>query len=158
MAQFDVDLVGGSGGSSGVTSVGGLVGIVGTTTPNATMNISSSGNNVTFDVNLAHNFVWAGTHTFNNNVSIAAGKLSTGGGGSAPTSWVPGLSTVSTVVSSTNNVTLICTLPGTQSANAQINGTSIGAQWVAGQVIPLKKNDTVMWTGSVAPTFIAMNA
>ena len=84
--------------------------------------------------------------------------LATGAGGTAPASWTPGATTVATVVSSTQNVILICTAIGTQSANGQINGTDIGATWAAGQVIPLKKGDTVTWTGTAAPTFIVMSA
>ena len=72
--------------------------------------------------------------------------------------FTPGASGTATVVSASNNITLICTGAGTQSAAGAINGVSIGATWTAGQVVPLKKGDTITWTGTVAPSFVVMNA
>lgn len=69
MTTFDVDSIGGHGGSSGVTSVGGLVGIVGVTTPNNTLQISSSGNNITFDVKVNHANTWTALQTFSAGIS-----------------------------------------------------------------------------------------
>lgn len=88
----------------------------------------------------------------------AAGGIETAGGGTAPTAFSPGASGTATAVSTSRNVTLICTAAGTQSADGEVNGVSIGAQWAAGMVVPLKANDTVTWTGTAAPTFLYMYA
>ncbi len=89
---------------------------------------------------------------------IGGASIFTSGGGTAPVAFVPGATGVATVVSATNNVVLICTAAGTQSADGAINGVSIGADWVAGQTVSLKANDTITWTGTVAPTFLTMAA
>lgn len=89
---------------------------------------------------------------------IANGGIETAGGGTAPTAFTPGATGVATVVSTTKNVVLICTAAGTQSADGEVNGTSIGAQWAAGMSFYLKVNDTITWTGTAAPTFLTMAA
>jgi hypothetical protein len=66
MVTYDIDSISGGGGTSGVTSVGGLQGIVGVSTPNNTLQISSSGNSVTFDVKLNHANTWTADQTFGN--------------------------------------------------------------------------------------------
>ena len=93
-----------------------------------------------------------------NGLLTAGAHIATSSGGTAPAAFSPGASGVASVVSATNNVTLICTAVGTQSADGAINGVSIGTTWAAGMVVPLKANDTITWTGTVAPTFVSMPA
>jgi hypothetical protein len=49
--------------------VGGLVGIVGVTTPNNTLQISSSGNSITYDIKLNNANTWSALQTFSAGVS-----------------------------------------------------------------------------------------
>jgi hypothetical protein len=51
------------GGAAGVSSLNGLTGAVVATTPNSTLSIGTSGQDVTFDINLANANLWAAAQT-----------------------------------------------------------------------------------------------
>jgi hypothetical protein len=61
---------GGGGGGGGVASLNGLTGALNLSTPNSTLNIGTSGSNITLDLNTAQNFTWSGSHQFNKVLTV----------------------------------------------------------------------------------------
>jgi hypothetical protein len=62
----------------GVLTLNTLRGIVGETSPNSTITISISGQNITFDINLSNANIWAALQTFGNNISIGGAQYDIG--------------------------------------------------------------------------------
>jgi hypothetical protein len=60
----------GGGGAGGVASLNGLTGALNLSTPNSTLNIGTSGSNITLDLNTAQNFTWSGFHQFNQVLTV----------------------------------------------------------------------------------------
>lgn len=101
--------------TAGVDSVNLLTGAITVTTPNSTMSVGTSGQNLTLDINTANANTWTAVQTFGTNISILGIQFA----GSAPTlnqviqyngtNWV-----AATVSSGSSNVTEVANASDTE--------------------------------------------
>jgi fibronectin-binding autotransporter adhesin len=61
--------------TAGVTSLNGLTGALSITSPNSTINVNTSGSDVTVDINLGNANTWTATQTFGNHISFGGATL-----------------------------------------------------------------------------------